>query len=73
MQPTTRGQTMGIRSALKRMITGPEPQPIPELGRNDRCWCGSGRKYKACHLADDARRRSASLASAKSAPTGRGF
>ncbi|MBD0322411.1 MAG: SEC-C domain-containing protein [Aldersonia sp.] len=22
----------------------------PELGRNDRCWCGSGRKYKVCHL-----------------------
>lgn len=20
------------------------------LGRNERCWCGSGRKYKACHL-----------------------
>jgi hypothetical protein len=22
----------------------------PGLGRNDRCWCGSGRKYKVCHL-----------------------
>jgi hypothetical protein len=21
-----------------------------ELGRNERCWCGSGRKYKQCHL-----------------------
>jgi hypothetical protein len=20
------------------------------LGRNDRCWCGSGKKYKRCHL-----------------------
>lgn len=20
------------------------------LGRNDKCWCGSGRKYKVCHL-----------------------
>ena len=20
------------------------------LGRNERCWCGSGRKYKVCHL-----------------------
>ncbi|HEY5857825.1 MAG TPA: SEC-C metal-binding domain-containing protein [Aldersonia sp.] len=26
------------------------PRPHPELGRNDRCWCGSGRKYKVCHL-----------------------
>ena len=23
------------------------------LGRNDACWCGSGRKYKACHLQFD--------------------
>ncbi|HEU5003181.1 MAG TPA: SEC-C domain-containing protein [Actinomycetota bacterium] len=22
----------------------------PQLGRNDPCWCGSGRKFKACHL-----------------------
>lgn len=27
-----------------------EPAEHPELGRNDRCWCGSGRKYKVCHL-----------------------
>lgn len=24
-----------------------------KLGRNDPCWCGSGRKYKACHMAID--------------------
>ena len=22
----------------------------PDLGRNDPCWCGSGNKYKRCHL-----------------------
>lgn len=22
----------------------------PKLGRNDPCWCGSGRKFKSCHL-----------------------
>jgi len=21
----------------------------PRLGRNEPCWCGSGRKFKACH------------------------
>ena len=26
-----------------------------KLGRNDPCWCGSGRKYKACHQAFDER------------------
>lgn len=24
-----------------------------KLGRNDPCWCGSGRKYKVCHMAFD--------------------
>jgi preprotein translocase subunit SecA len=27
-------------------------QPVkagPKLGRNDPCWCGSGKKYKRCH------------------------
>ena len=29
----------------------------PDLGRNDPCWCGSGKKYKNCHLeSDDAKR-----------------
>ena len=28
---------------------------MPKIGRNDPCWCGSGKKYKQCHLvADDA-------------------
>ena len=27
----------------------------PMLGRNDQCWCGSGRKYKKCHEAIDVR------------------
>lgn len=26
-----------------------------KIGRNDPCWCGSGRKYKVCHEAFDAR------------------
>jgi preprotein translocase subunit SecA len=24
-----------------------------EIGRNDPCWCGSGKKYKHCHLGQD--------------------
>jgi hypothetical protein len=38
-----------------------EPPPVvapirktgPQLGRNDECWCGSGRKYKKCHMKAD--------------------
>jgi len=35
----------------------PKPQTIvrdrPKLGRNDPCWCGSGKKYKSCHYRED--------------------
>lgn len=26
---------------------------MEKLGRNDHCWCGSGKKYKVCHMALD--------------------
>jgi hypothetical protein len=40
----------------------PVPEPIAHRrevpGRNDPCWCGSGKKYKKCHLdADEAAQR----------------
>jgi preprotein translocase subunit SecA len=25
----------------------------PKLGRNEPCWCGSGKKYKNCHMRED--------------------
>ena len=28
---------------------------IMKIGRNDKCWCGSGMKYKACHMSFDNR------------------
>lgn len=32
----------------------PTPAPAPhKLGRNDPCWCGSGKKYKNCHWRQD--------------------
>ncbi len=30
----------------------------PQPGRNDECWCGSGKKYKKCHLDFDERLQS---------------
>ena len=48
---------MTILDGLKRLLLGPDQQAIPVLGRNDRCWCGSGKKYKSCHLAADDRKR----------------
>jgi hypothetical protein len=39
------------------------------LGRNDPCHCGSGKKYKQCHLAaDDARSREERAKAAEEAP-----
>lgn len=32
------------------------PRPDRDLGRNDPCWCGSGKKYKHCHLLADRRK-----------------
>lgn len=34
---------------------------MPALGRNDNCWCGSGKKYKKCHLANDERMEALAL------------
>jgi hypothetical protein len=33
------------------------------LSRNDACWCGSGRKYKSCHLEADQRADAAKASS----------
>jgi preprotein translocase subunit SecA len=37
-----------------------KPQTVrntgPQLGRNDPCWCGSGKKYKSCHMKSDQER-----------------
>ena len=54
------------RAARRRMAaTGAQPADAPapkmqtvkhdkpKLGRNDPCWCGSGKKYKSCHLRSD--------------------
>ena len=30
-------------------LAGMNFQPIPKVGRNDPCPCGSGKKYKQCH------------------------
>jgi hypothetical protein len=50
-----------VREALKesqRMIFQGRlaPPPSKKPGRNDMCWCGSGKKYKKCHLEADQKR-----------------
>ena len=54
---------MGIIDALKKAIGVDDPeQPSEKLRRNDPCWCGSGKKYKRCHMESDERRYSAARA-----------
>jgi uncharacterized protein YecA (UPF0149 family) len=41
-----------------------EDKQKDEPGRNESCWCGSGKKYKRCHLGknEEKRRRQGGLA-----------
>lgn len=67
---------MSFVNTLKRIVLGPEEHAIPNLGRNERCWCGSGLKYKACHLESDDRKRAANRSEQfkqQSNPATRGF
>jgi hypothetical protein len=38
-------------AGLLKTANASAPGALP--GRNDACWCGSGRKYKKCHLPED--------------------
>jgi hypothetical protein len=33
--------------------SAPKPPKAKKLKRNDPCWCGSGKKYKQCHMKSD--------------------
>jgi len=43
-----------LKAILERLATFFAPREIPQLGRNEPCHCGSGRKYKKCCLEKDA-------------------
>lgn len=45
---------MSLTSWLKNLFSRAERPKEVVLGRNDPCWCGSGKKYKKCHLDSDA-------------------
>ena len=45
---------MKLIDRMISMIGGKGPEaPGARPGRNDACWCGSGKKYKKCHLPED--------------------
>lgn len=56
-----RGDATGALALWRSLGYGPEDRevhglerytkgPSAKVGRNEPCWCGSGRKYKQCHL-----------------------
>jgi preprotein translocase subunit SecA len=54
----TRPAMPAQRMQTNRSDGGGQAQPArksakAELGRNDPCWCGSGKKYKQCHMRSD--------------------
>ena len=67
-----RGQAAAesFRRVLRERLEGRADAPLPveparrqgRPGRNDPCWCGSGKKYKRCHLDADADAASAGKA-----------
>jgi hypothetical protein len=72
-----------LHARLERLMqSGGPPQRKP--GRNEGCWCGSGKKYKRCHwdadrgvrtlpkLSEILKEIAAPLLSARARPTRRG-
>jgi len=58
-EATEEGAPAGAPPARPSAAGVIEKQPTvkrerPKVGRNDPCWCGSGKKYKSCHLKEDA-------------------
>jgi hypothetical protein len=57
-QPSAVGRQPSAVSGQKKSEPARKPVNAPvgqKIGRNDPCWCGSGKKYKNCHMQRDSR------------------
>ena len=57
-RPSLTAQRRSLRAVGGSTQAAPPPQTrsrpgMRKLGRNDPCWCGSGKKYKSCHWRAD--------------------
>src|SRR5688572_8734652 len=52
-QARARAEQAARQVAAARAAQQAQRAPAPKLGRNDPCHCGSGKKYKNCHMKDD--------------------
>ena len=46
-------QSPAAAPAQRPMASAPPQRALPRAGRNDPCPCGSGKKYKKCHMPQD--------------------
>jgi preprotein translocase subunit SecA len=57
MEERARKAVEGRANEEGKIEKAAEPKTIkregPKVGRNDPCWCGSGKKYKKCHGATE--------------------
>ena len=42
-----------LKGIMNMFSSGDDQTGERDLGRNEPCWCGSGKKYKRCHLFED--------------------
>jgi preprotein translocase subunit SecA len=45
----TEAKSAKVAKAKQKKTVQSESGETKKLGRNDPCWCGSGKKYKKCH------------------------
>lgn len=50
---TTNTPASEVSTQKKNIPAASDTKTHKKLGRNDPCWCGSGKKYKKCHLNSD--------------------
>lgn len=52
--PAGHPSLLSTLSKIEQILTKmQELRKSEKIGRNEKCWCGSGKKYKNCHLQDD--------------------
>jgi len=54
---------------LRWLFGNKPPKKAMNLGRNEPCWCGSGKKYKRCHYESDQAHFAAQRAPTCAGPT----
>jgi hypothetical protein len=66
------GGFMGLLERIMNIGKGSrkhEQAPGVLPGRNEPCWCGSGKKYKKCHLPEEEKKMAAKACSLNCGPT----